>query len=96
MRVHSETPPFDYIGAPTPEPILGGYRTYGDMGWLDEEGYLFIADRRRDMIVSGGVNVFPAEVEAALSEHPGLADSAGPPRARHRPGVARRAGAADR
>ena len=44
------------------------------MGRLDEDGWLYIADRRQDMIVTGGVNVFPAEVEAALSEHPGVAD----------------------
>jgi bile acid-coenzyme A ligase len=75
MRLHSEQQPFQYIGTPTPAPILGGYRTYGDMGWLDEDGYLYIADRRQDMIVTGGVNVFPAEVEAALSEHPGLVDA---------------------
>ncbi len=51
-----------------------GFVTVGDMGWLDEDGYLFVADRRVDMIVTGGVNVFPAEVEAALSEHPAIAD----------------------
>ena len=44
------------------------------MGWLDEEGFLYMADRRVDMIVTGAVNVFPAEVESALSEHPGIAD----------------------
>jgi bile acid-coenzyme A ligase len=51
-----------------------GFVTVGDMGWLDDDGYLFMADRRVDMIVTGGANVFPAEVEAALSEHPGVAD----------------------
>jgi bile acid-coenzyme A ligase len=51
-----------------------GYATAGDLGRLDAEGYLYIADRRVDMIVTGGANVFPAEVEAALSEHPGVAD----------------------
>jgi len=44
----------------------------GDMGWLDAEGYLYIADRRTDMIVVGGVNVFPAEIEAALETVPGV------------------------
>jgi bile acid-coenzyme A ligase len=48
----------------------------GDLGWLDEERYLFIADRRVDMIVSGGANVYPAEVEAALSEHDQVTDAA--------------------
>jgi len=51
-----------------------GFMTVGDMGWLDEEDYLYVADRRVDMIVTGAVNVFPAEVEAALSEHPAIAD----------------------
>jgi bile acid-coenzyme A ligase len=51
-----------------------GYTTIGDLGWLDEDGFLFIADRRVDMIVTGGVNVFPAEIETALSEHPAVAD----------------------
>jgi bile acid-coenzyme A ligase len=51
-----------------------GFVTVGDLGWLDEDGFVFLADRRSDMIVTGAVNVFPAEVEAALSEHPGIAD----------------------
>ena len=44
------------------------------MGWLDEEGYLYLADRRVDLIITGGANVFPAEVEAALGDHPKVAD----------------------
>ncbi len=51
-----------------------GFSSVGDLGWLDEDGFLYMADRRVDMIVTGGVNVFPAEVEAALSGHPGIAD----------------------
>ena len=46
-----------------------------DIGWLDEEGYLYLADRRTDLILSGGANIYPAEVEAALMDHPGV-DSA--------------------
>ena len=46
------------------------------MGWLDQDGYLFLADRRTDMIITGGANVYPAEVEAALSEHPDVVDAA--------------------
>lgn len=53
-----------------------GFATYGDLGWVDAEGYLYITDRRKDLIVSGGANVYPAEVEAALLEHPGIADAA--------------------
>jgi bile acid-coenzyme A ligase len=51
-----------------------GFQTAGDLGHLDDDGYLYLVDRRVDMIVTGGANVFPAEVEAALIEHPGIAD----------------------
>ena len=51
-----------------------GFATAGDLGWVDADGYLFMADRRVDMVVTGGANVFPAEVESALIEHPGIAD----------------------
>jgi len=50
--------------------------TLGDVGYLDEDGYLFIRDRAKDMIISGGVNIYPAEVEAVLSQHPSVADVA--------------------
>ncbi len=53
----------------------GWFRT-GDAGWLDEEGYLFLHDRIKDMIVSGGENIYPAEVENALLAHPSVADAA--------------------
>ncbi len=53
----------------------GWFRT-GDAGWIDEEGYLFLHDRIKDMIVSGGENVYPAEVENALLAHPAVADAA--------------------
>ena len=51
-----------------------GFSTVGDLGWVDSDGWVYLADRRVDMIVTGGANVFPAEVEAALSEDPGVAD----------------------
>jgi bile acid-coenzyme A ligase len=50
------------------------FYSVGDLGWMDEEGFLYMADRRVDMIVTGAANVFPAEVESALSEHPQIAD----------------------
>jgi long-chain acyl-CoA synthetase len=53
----------------------GFFRT-GDVGRLDEEGYLFITDRAKDMIVSGGVNIYPAEIEAAIIRHPAIQDVA--------------------
>ncbi len=65
---------FQYVGVPTPEPTPDGFRTIGDLGWIDAKGYLHIADRRTDMIITGGANVFPAEVESALSEHPDIVD----------------------
>lgn len=51
-----------------------GFGSAGDMGRLDDDGFLYVVDRRVDMIITGGANVFPAEVESALSDHPGIAD----------------------
>jgi long-chain acyl-CoA synthetase len=50
--------------------------TVGDAGWLDEDGFLYLSDRKADMIISGGVNIYPAEIEAALLEHPKVGDVA--------------------
>ena len=50
--------------------------TVGDIGYLDEDGYLFLCDRQADTIISGGVNIYPAEVEAALLQHPAVRDVA--------------------
>ncbi|MEU8888492.1 acyl-CoA synthetase [Streptomyces sp. NPDC048442] len=55
---------------------IGGFFTVGDLGILDEDGYLFLRDRKIDMIISGGVNIYPAEIEAALLAHPAVADAA--------------------
>jgi bile acid-coenzyme A ligase len=64
-----------YVGDAAPIPVTDdGFATVGDLGFLDADGYLYLADRRVDMIVTGGANVFPAEVESALSEHPGVSD----------------------
>ena len=54
----------------------GEWFTVGDMGWLDADGYLFLSDRKIDMIISGGVNVYPAEIEATLLAHPEVGDAA--------------------
>lgn len=62
---------YHYIGADIKE-SGDGFESIGDFGWLDEDGYLYIADRRTDMILCGGANVYPAEVEAALLEHPSV------------------------
>jgi long-chain acyl-CoA synthetase len=60
----------------TAEAYRGRSFTIGDIGYLDEDGYLFIVDRKKDMIISGGVNVYPAEVEGVLLSHPAVADAA--------------------
>jgi bile acid-coenzyme A ligase len=65
---------YRYVGAEarrTPD----GWESVGDMGWLDADGYLYLGDRRSDMILSGGRNVYPAEVESALDEHPAVRSS---------------------
>ncbi len=53
-----------------------GVATSGDVGYLDEDGYLWLSDRRIDMIISGGVNIYPAEIEGVLQGHPDVADAA--------------------
>ena len=53
-----------------------GFFTVGDVGYLDEGGFLFLCDRKSDMIISGGVNIYPAEIEGALLTHPKVADAA--------------------
>ena len=53
-----------------------GMVTVGDVGYLDEDGYLFLCDRKRDMVISGGVNIYPAEIETALIAMPGVHDCA--------------------
>lgn len=51
-----------------------GWATYGDIGYVNEDGYLFLSDRRSDLIVSGGVNIYPQEIEDVLVQHPAIAD----------------------
>jgi bile acid-coenzyme A ligase len=62
-----------YLGA-QPRAREGGW-SIGDMGWMDEEGYVYLADRRSDLILRGGANIYPAEVEAALDAHPDVGSS---------------------
>jgi acyl-CoA synthetase (AMP-forming)/AMP-acid ligase II len=54
----------------------GGWKSVGDVAYQDDEGYLYICDRKKDMIISGGVNIYPAEVEAVLYAHPHVLDAA--------------------
>jgi bile acid-coenzyme A ligase len=67
---------FEYWGSPAAKLDDEGFVSVGDLGWSDHDGYVFVADRRVDMIITGGVNVYPAEVEAVLTEHPDVADVA--------------------
>jgi bile acid-coenzyme A ligase len=77
MRIRGTTAPiFDYLGPDRPRVTPDGFASAGDLGSVDEDGYVYSADRRKDLIITGGVNVVPAEVEAALGEHPGVADVA--------------------
>ena len=62
---------YRYVGA-TPKTLPEGWESLGDIGWFDADGYLYLADRRADMILVGGSNVYPAEIEAALEEHPAV------------------------
>jgi bile acid-coenzyme A ligase len=63
------TPTYHYLGADSHR-LADGFESFGDYGWLDAGGYLYISDRRTDLILCGGSNVYPAEVESALMEHP--------------------------
>ncbi|MDH3293713.1 MAG: AMP-binding protein, partial [Acidimicrobiia bacterium] len=69
-----DTPTYRYIGAES-EP-RDGWESLGDMGRVDEDGYLYLGDRRQDMILVGGANIYPAEVEAAIGAHPEVLSSA--------------------
>jgi fatty-acyl-CoA synthase len=60
----------------TAEAIVDGWFHFGDMATVDEDGYVYIVDRKKDMIISGGENIYPAEVEKVLSNHPAIADVA--------------------
>lgn len=63
-----DTPTYRYIGAEAE--TRDGWDCLGDIGWMDADGYVYLADRRTDMILVGGANIYPAEVEAAINEHP--------------------------
>jgi bile acid-coenzyme A ligase len=66
---------YRYIGAEA-RSIDGGWESLGDIGYLDADGYLYLSDRLTDMILSGGANIYPAEVEAAIDSCPGVRSSA--------------------
>ena len=76
MRMGTST--FEYHKDPekTRKARVGDLFTLGDVGYLDEDGYLYLRDRKNDMIISGGVNIYPAEIEGELAVHPKVADVA--------------------
>jgi bile acid-coenzyme A ligase len=65
---------YTYLGAESTA-IEGGWESLGDMGYVDADGYLYLTDRRKDMILAGGANIYPAEVEAAIDQFPGVRSS---------------------
>jgi len=71
MRSLRDRPTYRYVGA-APRSRAGGWESLGDMGRFDDDGYLYLGDRVQDMILTGGANVYPAEVEAAIQEHPAV------------------------
>ncbi|MDX1382066.1 MAG: AMP-binding protein, partial [Thermoanaerobaculia bacterium] len=67
-----------YLNRPeaTEETVVDGWLHSGDIGYLDDEGFLYIVDRKKDMIIKGGENIYPAEVEDVLYRHPDVAEAA--------------------
>ncbi|MCU1601293.1 MAG: baiB, partial [Frankiales bacterium] len=74
LRMPEGQSTYRYLGA-TAESDGTGWESLGDLGRFDEDGYLYLADRESDMILVGGSNVYPAEIEAALLEHPDVDDA---------------------
>jgi long-chain acyl-CoA synthetase len=74
----SGNPDFSYHNKPEKRAEIDcdGFITSGDVGYLDADGYVFLCDRKRDMVISGGVNIYPAEIEAVLHALPGVNDCA--------------------
>ena len=78
VYMHMQTGNFEYYKdkEKTDKSRVGKFFTVGDVGYLDEDGYLFLCDRKADMIISGGANIYPAEIESVLLTHPKVGDAA--------------------
>ena len=77
LKMHG-SPDFTYHGDAAARAMIDrdGFATAGDIGYLDDDGYLYLCDRKTDMLITGGVNVYPQEIEAALLTHPQIVDAA--------------------
>ncbi len=75
---HPAVPDFVYLGKPEARRAIerNGMITNGDVGRVDADGFLYLTDRKKDMVISGGVNIYPAEIEANLISHPAVQDCA--------------------
>lgn len=75
LRAGPDAATYRYIGADA-SALGDGWETIGDLGWMDEQGYLYLTDRKTDMILVGGANIYPAEVEGAILEHASVSSCA--------------------
>ncbi|HVW28141.1 MAG TPA: AMP-binding protein [Polyangiaceae bacterium] len=77
-EIHVRTPVMieRYLNRGAPEELRDGFFSTGDVGRLDDEGFLYVLDRKKDMIIAGGVNIYPAEIESVVRKHPGVLDVA--------------------
>lgn len=71
MRATPGADTYHYIGAEA-QRVAGGWESIGDLGFLDADGYLYLNERKSDMILVGGANIYPAEIEAVITEHPAV------------------------
>jgi acyl-CoA synthetase (AMP-forming)/AMP-acid ligase II len=76
LRVRTPVMIERYLNRGVPEELVGGFFATGDLGRLDDEGFLYVQGRKKDMIIAGGVNIYPAEIENVMRRHPGVLDVA--------------------
>lgn len=76
LQMHGSKFEYHQDAEKTAKTYVGSLFTMGDIGYVDEDGYLFLCDRKNDMIISGGVNIYPAEIESEMTRHPAVRDVA--------------------